>query len=62
MWDRKRQIIWLTVGLLFGTFSIYPIARDDAGLFDWGYFLQLETLLVVIIGVLFYIYSRRSDK
>jgi hypothetical protein len=60
VWDRKRQIIWLTVGLLFGTFSLYPIARDDAGRFDLGYFLQLETLLVVIIGVLFYIYSRKQ--
>ena len=29
MWDRKRQIIWLAVGLLFGTFSLYPVARDD---------------------------------
>ena len=60
MWDRKRQIIWLTVGLLFGTFSIYPIARDDAGRFDLQYFLQLETLLVAVIGVLFYIYSRKK--
>ena len=60
MWDRKRQIIWLTVGLLFGTFSLYPIARDDAGRFDLQYFLQLETLLVAVIGVLFYIYSRKK--
>ena len=60
MWDRKRQIIWLTVGLLFGTFSIYPIARDDAGRFDLQYFLQLETLLVAVIGVLFFVYSRKK--
>ena len=60
MWDRKRQIIWLTVGLLFGTFSIYPIARDETGRFDLQYFLQLETLLLVIIAVMFYIYSRRD--
>ena len=60
MWDRKRQIIWLTVGLLFGTFSIYPIARDDAGHFDLQYFLQLETLLVAIIAVMFFIYSRKK--
>ena len=62
MWDRKRQIIWLTVGLLFGTFSLYPIARDDAGRFDWQYFLQLETLLVVIVGVMFFIYGRKNEK
>lgn len=60
MWDRKRQIIWLGVGLLFGTFSLAPIARDEAGRFDWQYFLQLETLLVVIIAVMFYFYSRKK--
>jgi hypothetical protein len=60
MWDRKRQIIWLTVGVLFGTFSLYPIARDDAGRFDRQYFLQLETLLLLIIVVMFYVYGRRK--
>ena len=60
MWDRKRQIIWLGFGLLFGTFSLYPIARDDAGRFDLQYFLQLETLLFVIICVMFFIYSRKG--
>jgi len=60
MWDRKRQIIWLAVGLLFGTFSLYPIARDDAGRFDLQYFLQLETLLLVIICVMFYFYGRKQ--
>jgi high-affinity Fe2+/Pb2+ permease len=60
MWDRKRQIIWLTVGLLFGTFSLYPIARDDAGRFDLQYFIQLETLLLIIICVMFFIYSRKK--
>ena len=60
MWDRKRQIIWLTVGFAGGTFFLYPIARDDAGHFDLQYFLQLETLLLVIIGVMFYVYSRKK--
>ncbi|MDT5296244.1 MAG: hypothetical protein QOJ76_3124 [Acidobacteriota bacterium] len=62
MWDRKRQIIWLTAGILFGTFSLYPIARDDAGRFDPQYFLQLETLLLLIIAVMFYVYGRKSNK
>ena len=60
MWDRKRQIIWLTVGLAGGTFFLYPIARDETGRFDLQYFLQLETLLLVIIGVMFYVYSRKK--
>ena len=59
MWDRKRQLIWLGVGLLFGTFSLYPIARDDSGLFDLQYFLQLEVLLIIVICVMFYVYSRK---
>ena len=60
MWDRKRQLIWLGVGLLFGTFSLYPLARDESGSTDWQYFLQLETLLLVVIAVMFYVYSRKQ--
>ncbi len=60
MWDRKRQLIWLGVGLLFGTFSLYPLARDEAGRTDWEYFLQLETLLVIVVAVLFRVYGRRG--
>jgi high-affinity Fe2+/Pb2+ permease len=60
MWDGKRQLIWLAVGFLFGTFSLYPIARDDAGRFDLQYFLQLETLLLLIICVMFYVYGRKK--
>ena len=61
MWDRKRQIIWLASGLLFGSFFLYPLARDEAtGLFDWTYFLQLEALLVLIISVMFFFYSRKT--
>ena len=59
MWDRKRQLIWLAAGLILGTFWLYPLARDDAGRADWQYFLQLEALLVLIICVMFYVYSRK---
>ena len=60
MWDAKRQIIWLATGLLFGSFFLYPLARDEAGRTDWAYLAQLELLLVVVIGVMFYIYSRQG--
>jgi hypothetical protein len=60
MWDKKRQIIWLGAGLLFGTFSLYPLALDDAGRADWQYFLQLEALLVLVICIMFYIYGRKK--
>lgn len=62
MWDRKRQIIWLGVGLLFGTFSLYPLARDDSGRFDLQYFLQLEVLLLLVICVMFYVYGRKNRQ
>ena len=60
MWDAKRQIIWLAAGLLFGSFFLYPLARDEAGLTDWQYFLQLEALLVLVIAVMFFVYSRKK--
>jgi len=60
MWDRKRQLIWLAAGLLLGTFWLYPLARDDAGQTDWQYFAQLEALLVLVICVMFYFYSRKK--
>ncbi len=60
MWDRKRQLIWLGAGLALGTFSLYPLARDEAGRTDWQYFLQLEALLVLIICVMFFVYGRKQ--
>ncbi len=60
MWDRKRQIIWLTAGLCLGTFWLYPLARDEAGRTDWAYFAQLELLLAVVVAVMFYVYGRKK--
>ncbi|MFL6228812.1 MAG: hypothetical protein ACJ741_08535 [Pyrinomonadaceae bacterium] len=60
MWDTKRQIIWLVTGVLLGTFFLYPQARDELGQTDWSYFAQLELLLLAVIGVMFYLYSRKK--
>ena len=59
MWDTKRQIIWLTTGAVFGTVFLYPLARDEFGQTDWRYFAQLELLLLLVIAVMFYVYSKR---
>jgi hypothetical protein len=59
VWDTKRQIIWLATGVILGTFFLYPQARDEMGVTDWSYFAQLELLLLAVIGVMFYIYSRK---
>ena len=58
MWDTKRQIIWLACGLLFGTFVVYQQAMDEDGRIGLKYFLILETILLIIIAVMFYIYSK----
>jgi cell division protein FtsW (lipid II flippase) len=59
MWDTKRQIIWLATGVVLGTFFLYPLARDEFNKTDWSYFVQLELLLIVVIAVMFYIYSKK---
>jgi cell division protein FtsW (lipid II flippase) len=62
VWDTKRQIIWLGVGLAVGTFFVYSAAFDDDRRFDRDLFIFMEALLVIIILVMFYIYSRKSNQ
>ncbi|MDQ3753668.1 MAG: hypothetical protein M3371_02935 [Acidobacteriota bacterium] len=58
MWDTKRQIIWLAAGFLLGTLVLYQHARDDAEGFDPKYFALLEIILIAVIALMFYFYSR----
>ena len=60
MWDTKRQVIWLVAGISFGTFIVYQDAHDEAGHFDGSIFAFWEIVLLAIILVLFYLYSRRK--
>lgn len=60
MWDTKRQIVWLTAGIAFGTFVVYADARDDMGRLDLQIFVFWEVVLLAIIATLFFIYSRRK--
>ena len=63
MWDAKRQFIWLAAGLALGTFVAFSDAHTEDGVFVPRFFIFMESLVLIIIGVLFYIYSRRkSDK
>ena len=59
MWDTKRQLIWLVVGLTLGTVVAYQDSFDEDGTFVPRFFIFMETLVLIIIGVLFAIYSRR---
>jgi cell division protein FtsW (lipid II flippase) len=60
MWNTKRQIIWLVVGISFGTFIVYNDARDEFGRVDARVFVFLEIILLAIILTLFWLYSRKK--
>lgn len=58
MWDKKRQAIWIIGGVLMGTYVAYSNAFTDEGEFSLSFFLFMETLILLIMGGLFYLYSR----
>ena len=60
MWDAKRQFIWLVAGISIGTLIVYADAHDDDGNFVPRFFVFMELLLLLIISVMFWIYSRRK--
>ena len=59
-WDAKRQFIWLVAGLTVGTIIVYLDAHDDNGNFVPSFFIFMELLLLSIISVMFYLYSRKK--
>ena len=59
-WDAKRQLIWLAGGLTFGTLVAFLDAHDDDGTFVPRFFVFMESLVLIIISVLFYLYSRKQ--
>lgn len=60
-WDAKRQLIWLAGGLTLGTLVAFQDSHDDDGTFVPRFFIFMESLVLIIIGVLFYLYSRRKS-
>lgn len=59
MWDKKRQLIWIAGGLIVGTYIAISDSFLDDGTFVWSFFIFMETMVLLIMGVLFYLYSRR---
>jgi hypothetical protein len=59
VWDRKRQVIWVLGGLIIGTYIAYSDSLLDDGTFVWKFFIFMELMLLLIMGALFYWYSRR---
>jgi len=60
LWDRKRQLIWIAGGLVIGTYVAYSDSFLDDGTFVLGFFIFMESLVLLIMAGLFYFYSRRS--
>lgn len=60
MWDAKRQAIWLTTAIAVATFVVYREAHGEDGIFDPLYFAQLEIIFLLVIIIMFYIYSRKK--
>jgi len=61
VWDKKRQATWIAAGLILGTYISYSDSLDEAGKFVPSFFIFMETLVLIIMGVLFFIYSRKKS-
>jgi hypothetical protein len=59
VWDKKRQLIWVAGGVLVGTFVAYSDSFLEDGTFVPKFFIFMETLVLLIMAGLFYLYSRR---
>ena len=59
MWDKKRQLIWVIGGVAIGTYVAFSDSFLDDGTFVPSFFIFMESLVLLIMGGLFYLYSRR---
>lgn len=60
MWDKKRQLIWVIGGLVIGTYVAFSDSFLEDGTFVPRFFIFMECLVLLIMGGLFYLYSRRK--
>ena len=60
MWDGKRQLVWIIGGVILGTWVAYSDSHLEDGTFVPRFFIFMETLVLLIIGGLFYFYSRKK--
>ena len=60
-WDRKRQLIWIVVGIVMGTYIAYSDSLDENGNFVWRFFVFMEALILLIMTGLLYLYSRKKS-
>jgi len=62
VWDKKRQLIWILGGLIIGTWVAFSDSKDEDGNFGVRFFIFMETLVLLIMGGLFYLYSRKKGS
>jgi hypothetical protein len=60
VWDKKRQLIWVIGGLVIGTYVAFSDSFLEDGTFVPRFFIFMECLVLLIMGGLFYLYSRRK--
>jgi hypothetical protein len=60
VWDKKRQLVWLAGGVILGTWVAYSDSHLDDGRFVLSFFIFMESLVLLIMGVLFWFYSRKK--
>jgi hypothetical protein len=61
VWDKKRQVIWIIGGLIIGTYISYSDSLDENGKLVIRFFIFMELLIVIIMAVLFWFYSRKKQ-
>jgi len=61
VWDKKRQLVWLAGGLILGTWVSYSDSFADDGTFVPRFFIFMESFVLLIMGVLFWVYSRKKQ-
>ncbi|HET6973618.1 MAG TPA: hypothetical protein VFH96_06300 [Pyrinomonadaceae bacterium] len=53
-------MIWIAGGVLMGTYVAYSNAFTDDGEFSFSFFVFMEALILLIMGGMFYFYSRKG--
>lgn len=52
-------MVWLIGGFLIGTSVAYSDSFLEDGTFVLSFFIFMEVLIILIMGILFYFYSKR---
>jgi hypothetical protein len=59
VWDKKRQAVWIAAGLILGTYISYSDSLNEDGELVVSFFVFMETLVLLIMGLLLFLYSRK---